>query len=415
MALKDSTNILRSSIEQKAKTGKNFDIKDNYWLQGIQDKVNAEWTYRSNRVDIEEEKTKQLFYTKEPPKFTPLEVVIQEVVTDKGEKLSKDWKRLVFKDCTYHNYVGKRFRFSHDFAKFQTLSEEEKKWNSSVWLGTNEEGAAPTEGIVVRRCNTTIGFAGTRTGKVGGGTENTIVEYHYEPAILENDLKYINTYFNQTLNTAQAELYAIFQYNYFTQFINIEDRFLLGEGNPFDNEKNNSYRVKSVEKFTANNTYDFDNPNIELAEVPYVVVGLDKTPLEEGDNYKKGTLGYRVASRPPVYKVEDTQIPTSEEEYAIVLDEPYETQINAEEKAAYSVYIYQGNKKLEGEGYTIEVTTELQGTSKPEKYYNLEIQDNNNFIINCVFGYVKSNLLITLQWKERPEFKKQFEVELRSW
>lgn len=415
MALKDSTNLLHSSMEQKAKTGKNFDRKDNYWLQGVQDKLNAEWTYRSNRVDIEEEITRQLSYTKEPSKFSPLEVVIQEVITDKGEKLSKDWRRLVTKDCDYHNYVGKRFRFSYDFAKFTTLTDEEKKWNSSIWLATNTNGTSSTEGIVVRRCNTTVGFIGTRTGKIGGGVENAVVEYHYEPVILENDLKYINTYFNQTLNTAQAELYAIFQYNYFTQFINIEDRFLLGEGNPADGEKNNAYRVKSIEKFTSSNTYDFDNPDLLMADVPCVIVGLDKALLEDGDNYEKGSLGYRVAGRAPVYKVEDTQIPEKEEDYAIVLTEPYETQVNAGEKISYSAYVYQGNKKLEGENYTIEVTADLEGTSKPERYYNLQTLDSNNFAVECVFGYVKSNLLINLSWKEKPEIKKQIEVELRGW
>ena len=414
MALIDSTGILGASIEQKARTQKNYDRTNNYWLRGIQDKIDAEWEYRSNRIEIEEELHTQVAYTAEPPKFTPLEVVIQEVVSDKGKKLSRDWRRIVTRDCNYDNFIGKRFRFSEELIGFQSLSEEEKKWKSSVWLGVNQSDPTSTQGLVIRRFNTTVAFAGTLTGKLSDSPEDAIVEYHYEPIILENDLKYINTYYNQTLNVAQAEMYGILQYNYFTQFLNVEDRLLFGRGNPVTPEKNNAYRIKSVEKFTSRNTYDFDNPNLELEGVPCVVIGLDKCPLEDGDNFEIGTFGFRAAERAPVYKVDAPYYPP-QGEFAIVIEEPYETLINAQDEVTYHAYIYEGEAKRTGEGYTLLVSSKLEGTTKPGRYYDLSTTDNNTFKVQCFFGYVKSNLVITLQWKEKPEIKKEFEVELRSW
>lgn len=414
MALKDSTNILSSSIEQKAKTGKNFDTKNNYWLQGLQDKINAEWPYRSNRADIEEELVRQTSYTSEDIKFTPLEVVIQEVVGDKGEKFSKDWRRIVTRDCNYDNGLGKRFRFTDDLLMFNSLTPEEKKWKSSIWLGVNIDTPSPTCGLVLRRCNAVVGMVGTATGKIGGGPENDILEYHYEPIIIEDNIKYFNTFYNFNLNLANAEFFMICQYNYFTQFINVEDRVILGDPNPADREKNNVYRVISVQKFGSQFTYDFINPNLSIADVPMIAIGLEKTPIEEGDNFERGTAGYNIACRAPVYKVETSYTPPAGE-YAIVLEEPYDTQINAEDRSVYAAHIYQGDTELHGEGYTIEVETSLEGTTKPQNYYRLEMLENNSFAVTCVFGYVKSNLIITIKWKERPEVQKQIEVELRSW
>lgn len=414
MALKDSTSILHSSIEQKAKLGKNYDTKNNYWLQSVQDKINAEWTYRSNVVDIEEELVRQTTYTKEDIKFSPLEVVIQEVITDKGEKLSKDWRRIVTRDCDYYNYIGKRFRFTRDLVRFQTMTEEEKKWNSSVWIGVNLNNPSPTEGLVIRRCNATIGFAGTLTGRLGDGVENKIVEYHYEPVIIETSVKGINTYYNQQLNIAQGEFYAICQYNYFTQFLHVEDRVLLGDINPIEREKNEAYRVKFVKKFDAEHTYDFDNPDLTLSDVPLVLIGLEKTQIEDGDNLEKGTPGFRVAERAPVYKVEGSPLPP-EEDYGVVIEEPYDTQIDADEYSTYTAYVYKGDRKLQGEGYTIEVEGSLDGTTKPRNYYNITSIDENTFKVSCIFGYVKSNLVLKFKWKERPDVLKEIEVELRSW
>ena len=116
MAIIDTTNVVESSIFLKSKLKKNM-VADNYYIDSLQNKINREWIYRSNLVDIEEENNIQNHYTKEKPLYTPVESVIQSVITDKGEKLADDWKKLVFKNLKHSSPLGKRFRFSLNFEK----------------------------------------------------------------------------------------------------------------------------------------------------------------------------------------------------------------------------------------------------------------------------------------------------------
>ena len=51
----DTTDFVGTSIEKKSKLGKNFEIKDNYWIESLQHDVNHKWNFTSNRVDVEEE------------------------------------------------------------------------------------------------------------------------------------------------------------------------------------------------------------------------------------------------------------------------------------------------------------------------------------------------------------------------
>ena len=51
----DTTYCVGTSIEKKSKLGKNFEIKDNYWIESLQHDVNHKWNFTSNRVDVEEE------------------------------------------------------------------------------------------------------------------------------------------------------------------------------------------------------------------------------------------------------------------------------------------------------------------------------------------------------------------------
>ena len=65
----DITNSA-NSYDILSQTPKNYS-KDNYFLKELQDKVNAEWRYRPNRVDIEYENNWGV------QTYTPIEVVIQ--------------------------------------------------------------------------------------------------------------------------------------------------------------------------------------------------------------------------------------------------------------------------------------------------------------------------------------------------
>ena len=59
VAIIDTTDVVESSRFLKAKLKKNM-VGDNYYLQSLQSKVDAEWNYRSNVFDVEEELEKQM-------------------------------------------------------------------------------------------------------------------------------------------------------------------------------------------------------------------------------------------------------------------------------------------------------------------------------------------------------------------
>ena len=97
----DTTNM-PTSYDLLTQTPKNLS-KENYFVKELQEKVWADWEYRPNRVDVEQEKTIG------EEDYFPLEVVIQNIRNDKGEKVSDDYKRLVFKDITF--VLGLNFAF----------------------------------------------------------------------------------------------------------------------------------------------------------------------------------------------------------------------------------------------------------------------------------------------------------------
>ena len=97
-----------NSYNMLSQTPKNY-VKDNYYLRTLQDKVDADWEYRPNRVDIEEESVRGSL------EYVPMEAVVQSVRNDKGEKVSEDIMRLVFRDIRYSSKIGTKYRFSFNF------------------------------------------------------------------------------------------------------------------------------------------------------------------------------------------------------------------------------------------------------------------------------------------------------------
>jgi hypothetical protein len=268
-------------------------VGDNYYIDSLQHKINNEWLYRSNLIDIEEENNRQNYYTKEKPSYTPIEVVIQTVIGDKGIKLSDDWKKIVFRDLKYPNPLGKRFRFSLDFEKNVEYTQEEKELESSIWLAVNKNSATPTNGIVVRRCNTNFIIAGSPTLSY-----EDIEEYHAEPAILEDDFKYINLYYNDRVNLPNAEIYLTMQYNYFTRGIKINDRIVIGDVD-LENRKNNAvFKVKAVEKFLSRSTFKVGT-KLSDSDVAMVVLALDRDTINDTED----SFEHRIAKQVPLYKI----------------------------------------------------------------------------------------------------------------
>lgn len=404
MAVINTTDVIESSMFLKAKLKKNM-VGDNYYMESLQSKIDAEWDYRHNLCDIEEENQKQMKYTTNEPKYTPVEAVVQHVITDTGVKLANDWKKLVFKNIKHPIFRGKRFRFSLDFEKNPLYTEEEKRTESSIWIGVNFDKVSATSGIVVRRCNTNIGFAGSPTL-----TYDNITEYHYEPCILEDDFKYINVYMNSVVNISQAEIYAIMQYNHFTKHIKINDRVVIGNTDLEDRENNAVFKVKAVAKSTGESTFNVGVLS-ENTDVSLVVVALSKDLVDSQDD-----LTNRITSQPPLYQVvqEDTETNPSvpnepnnsdvsdssegatsetEEPYEIMVTQDCEQKLLLNEKGIFRCELKQGSNILTN--IEFQCVADLLGTTKDSTYFDLEQVNSNSFSIFNKQPYLNNKLLLT--------------------
>lgn len=414
MAVINTTDIVESSMFLKAKLKKNM-VGDNYYLETLQSKIDAEWDYRYNVVDIEEEIKRQYSYTTESPVYTPIEVIIQHVLTKEGVKLAEDWKKLVFKDIKHPTIRGQRYRFSLDFEKNPTYTEEEKYKKSSIWLGVNLESVTPTASIVVRRCNSSLGFAGSPTMSY-----DNITEYHYEPCILDDDFKNINVYYNSSVNINQAEIYATMQYNYFTKNIKVNDRFVVGNVDLEEKENNTVFKVKAVSKFTSDATFSAGSEWAD-EDVPLVLVALDRDDLSPKDDYK-----HRISSQPPLYKVEENFIvPEDKEEveeqtpsnpevipadsYTVVVNNECEGKILLGDTEVFKCSLFKNNQ-LEDTIFTC--VAELQGVTKPSNYFELTQVDGVTFTVNNKRTYMNNKLKLKFSCVASNEVEYYKEIEL---
>lgn len=318
MAIIDTTNVIDSSMFLKARLKKNM-VGDNYYIENLQDKRNQDWELRYNVVGIEEEKSRQIQYTDCLPTYTPLDVVIRSVKGEKGEDLGADWASISFKDLKYPNLLGTRYRFSLDFPDMSLMTEEEKYFDTSVWIAINKSPIKSGCSSVVRRCNANIALVGSPTKDY-----HNIVESRYEPVILENELKYMNMYYNQTIVVPQAEWYITMQMNYFSNCIKVNNRVILGGTDVKDVENNSIYKVKAVIKCTANNTFARAR-YVGLEDVPLVVLAIDKDMAASEDDFVN-----RIAVNAPMYYVPDIKpvceyyISTNNENNKIILGETVE-------------------------------------------------------------------------------------------
>lgn len=363
MALFNTTDIVDSSIYLKARLDKNK-VGSNYYIENLQDKRNKDWDYRYNVVGIEEELEKQIDYTDELPLYTPIDVAIRTVKGDKGTDFGEDWANIAFKDLRHPNKLGSRYRFSLDFPDMSVMTEEDKYYDTSVWIAVNKTDIKAGNSCVVRRCNTSLAMVGSPTNSY-----LDIEEIHYEPAILENDLKYINFYYNQSLVQPQAEWYATMQMNYFTNNIKINDRFILGGVDINDRENNAVYKVKAVIKSASNKTFSRPGTS-DIDNIPFVIVALDKDMVDSKDD-----LENRVADQCPVYQIKQRK-PVYQ--YYIDLVEPYEGRILLGDTEYYSCELYWNGIKKDVE---FNITAELAGVEYEEGYYILNLIGGNRFSI----------------------------------
>lgn len=383
----NSTNIDSSAL-LKAKLPNNLQT-DNYYLESLQHKINYEWEYRFNRFDIEEENS---FGSEQ---YHPLEVIIDTVYDEKLKtELSNDWRKLIFRDIRHPLTLGQRFRFGIN-AWGKDISNE----NKSIWILANYNSFSPTAGCVVRRCDATLNMI-SEDGK----------DFHYEPCCFEDDFKAVNTWFDVSINTPQAQVCAIAQYNDYTKKIKINHRFIMGETDLDDSENNLVYRVKAVNKCRSKTT--FNNKNVS-----FVVLALDLDSISPQDD-----LVNRIAFNAPVFHVikneeliegpiEKPTVDTYELKIQQTNGKEFPEKIFLNDEIECQVICYKNNEQY---NIPIEITLDLLKTTNDNYYYDFVDKGNGVFSIRNKKMYIKDKLEITCIAKDETtdEIKSQFYLQL---
>lgn len=367
-------------------TPKNYD-KHNYFLKELQDKVNAEWEYRPNRVDIEyENKWGEQTYS-------PIEVVIQYLRSDKGEKFSEDCIRVVFRDILESRFnIGNRFRFSDDFKDidanflvdnpedeeredFQVGNEiftvnDAKDLYKNVWLVSNKDRTSMTSSVVIERCNGILGS--TYVDKQG------ITRYHYEPVLQAATLTSVSMFYNEVAVAPQSQLLIIAQYNKFTRAYKINQRFIIGARYYDEQEKKwvgQVYRVKAINRFYSKSTFDTEN-------VGLLRIYLELTESSVYDDFEK-----RIAYQQDQTLHINTNIETEQAGYSLVFKTPeyVPTELYSDEITFTPVLINEVGQEFPEYTKNIQVEWELENlpsTIDKSIYidFNKKYDENNNFI-----------------------------------
>lgn len=349
-------------------------VKNNYYLHELQHKVDADWEYRPNRADIEQETGAGA------EEYFPLQVVMQSVQTDKGTKVSDDWRRLVFRDIHYNVRLGTRYRFAINCDP--TLPVEQK----SIWIGVNQDSVSPTAQQVVARCNGTLGSIYV--------AEDGSKSYHYEPVVQTTELKQSTTAFNDVAVDPRGQLIIIAQHNKYTKDYYINQRFVVG----YDRV----YKVSNIIKTGALATYD-------PYDVGVMQIYLEMDQIGDYDDFET-----RIAYNG---RIDETVTPEPEppvDNYQIRVAEPVPLPDElGYDGIEFASYVYNGDEQTD---MPVEVSLKL-GDEEVSEYVEFEKIDGNRFKLTKTYRYVLEKLTVRVYVgaEESPvgqELSYEFQLDL---
>lgn len=350
--------------------------KKNYWIKELQDKVDRDWYYRPNRADIEQETQ---FGSEE---YFPLEVVLQSVRSDSGEKVSDDWRRIVFRDIRYKTKIGQRYRFRSDF---ETDVEDDEK---SIWIAVNQDNVSATSQQVVVRCNGTLGSIYV--------DDDGNKRYHYEPVSQKEALTGTNPNMSQIAIDPRGSITITAQHNKYTKQYYINQRFIIG----YDQV----YKVKNIIKTGSLTTY---NPN----DVGIMTIYLDMDQSGALDDFENRIAynGRREEELPKETPVEDG--------YSIKITSPSPCPEElTSEKVFFSVYL---QKNGVNQPNPISVSAHIENVVSPQTYFTLLVQDGNHFRLHRNKFFGGGNLFVKCfipqdQSPTGQEISTTFQMSLKS-
>lgn len=375
--IKDTTNHINTTMLFKSKLTKNFQ-DDNYWIESFQNKVDAAWNFATDVVDIQEEvdRYNQQGYRIGQPKYKNIEVRITSAHDETGNKLSNDYKNIIFKDVQHKQLLGRKYLF--DLEDFTTAQDQTK----CTWLDFNFDTIKLGPNSIIRRCNCQLGML------INGNTAEW-----YEPAVLDYNPQYTISYFNDVINTPKSETYVYVQFNEYTKNIKMSDRFILGALDFEDMSNNAVYKVKEVFKVGAKYTSDPNSiPMIVLAlERDIINIDQDLVSIDE-DGTKHYIADYYLKKDKNDNKDNNTDVDNDDSLSYYLKLSPNQSLIYEGDSVTYECYIYDNNDNIVN--HAIHFDTVLNGTTIPKSYYQCDVEDNKITITNLK-RYFKDDLILT--------------------
>ena len=361
----------------KSKLTKNFQ-DDNYWIEGFQNKVDKAWSFATDVVDIQEEidTYNAQGYRKGIPEYKNIEVRMTSAYDETGNKLSNDYKNIIFKDVQHQQLLGRKYFFNVEDFK---LDDEGKK---CTWLDFNFDTIKMGANSIIRRCNCQLGML---------INQNT-TEW-YEPAVLDYNPKYTISYFSDVINTPKSETYVYVQFNEYTKNIKMSDRFILGALDFEDKSNNAVYKVKEV--FRVGSKYTSD-PN----SIPMIILALERDIINveqdlisiDPDGTKHYIADYYLKKDKDNNKDDNTDTDNDDNLNYYLKLSPNQSLIYEGHSVTYECYLYDSNDiKI---NQVVNFETILSGTSAPESYYKCDVEDNSITITN-LRRYFKDDLILT--------------------
>ena len=155
--------------------------------------------------------------------FTNIDVRITSVISDKstGEKLSEDFKKLIFKDISTSKSNGQRYSF-----------------DNSIWITINTDNLSQvTKSSIVRRCNNSLKWKNV----------NNVTKI--EPCFIESRATNNELNVDKYMSTPESTLIVSTQGNDISRTIVLNQRFLFG--NP-----SQAYKITAIQNHLNQDTYD---------------------------------------------------------------------------------------------------------------------------------------------------------------
>lgn len=369
-----NTTKFPSNYDILSQTPKNYS-NNNYFLKELQDKVNAEWNFRPNRVDIEYE---------DPwgrQQFSPIEVVIQSVISEKNQRISDDCRNIVFKNIFEDRFsIGSRFRLPKKFSNGSLVTDSQVEENKCIWLATNTDSVKMTSSMIIERCNGTLGS--TYLDAKGFSV------CHYEPVIFNNVLQSVNTFYNETAASPQAQLEVTMQHNDFTRNYFVNQRFIIG----YDKV----YKIKAINKFYSNSTFAPE-------EIGLMKIYMEVTEESPYDNFETRIAYQSVPEQIPDISPSPDPEQQEDEKYDIYFLQP-ETipQYLDEEPVVFAPILRKNGVAIDVQpdfGFTY-VLQGLPTNIDPLTYLEFT-QENNFFTLRRKRTYLRGDL--ELKWSISAE------------